>query len=194
VILVHGYGSNGEDLIQLAGMWRPHFPDLAWVSPDAPEPCPGAPGGYQWWGLMGGGDRTAGIRTAAPVLDAFIDEELERHGLSEDRLVLIGFSQGTMMSLFVAPRRERQLAGVIGYSGRLIDPDSLPREMRSKPPILLVHGDADPMVPVASTTQAQETLVGLGFPVAMHISPGVGHSIDQQGLTLGGQFLATVLR
>lgn len=192
VILVHGYGSNGDDLIGLVPFWRQAFPDAAWVSPNAPEPLPGMPGCYQWWDIANRSDRAAGVRQAAPVLDAFIDQELERHGLTEADLVLVGFSQGTMMSLFVAPRRERPLAGVIGYSGRLLAPESLAAEVKSRPPIFLAHGEADPMVPVSSTIEAADVLTREGFEVMVHTSPGVGHSIDPPGLQLGGQFLMRV--
>ena len=140
VILVHGYGSNGEDLIGLVPYWREAFPNASWVSPNAPEPLPGMPGCYQWWDIANRGDRTAGVRQAAPVLDAFIDQELARQGLEERQLALVGFSQGTMMSLFVAPRRARQIAGVVGYSGRLLAADSLAAEVKTRPPIFLAHG------------------------------------------------------
>ena len=190
VILAHGYGSNGEDLIGLAPFWRDALPDTAFISPNAPQPCPGAPGGYQWWPI-GGGDRLAGVREAAPVLDAFIDAELARHGLTEDRLALVGFSQGTMMALHVAPRRARQLAGLVGYSGAMID--TAAAEIRTRPPVLLVHGDADPMVPFAAFERTEAALRTLGFDLTTHVSPGLGHSIDAPGLQLGGAFLARVL-
>ena len=190
VILVHGYGSNGEDLIGLVPHWRDALPDTVFISPTAPQPCRDSPGGFQWWPVWGG-DRLAGVRGAAPVLDDFIDAELAAHGLTEDRLALVGFSQGTMMSLHVAPRRKRQLAGVVGYSGMLIDAE--PDEIRTRPPILLVHGDADPMVPVAAFHRAEAALKDLGFDLATHVSPGLGHSIDLPGLKLGGAFLSKVL-
>ncbi|MDQ2861525.1 MAG: dienelactone hydrolase family protein [Pseudomonadota bacterium] len=193
VILLHGYGSNGADLIGLVPYWRDALPNTAFVSPNAPEPCPGAPGGYQWWGLSSF-DAQAGARRAAPALGAFIDAELARHGLGEDRLALVGFSQGTMMALHVGPRRARALAGIVGYSGMLADGAELAVELRSKPPILLVHGDADAMIPIAAFHQARSALTRLGFTVESHVSPGLGHSIDDAGLDLGGRFLARVLK
>jgi len=195
VILLHGYGSNGDDLISLAPYWREALPTTAFVSPNAPEPCPGAPGGYQWWGLtsLGPSARAEGAARAAPVLDAFIDAELVRHGLSEAQLALVGFSQGTMMALQVGPRRRRPLAGIVGYSGMLADEASLAAPGATRPPVLLVHGDADPMIPIAAFHHAEAALVRNGFEVEGHISPGLGHSIDPTGLQLGGQFLARAL-
>jgi phospholipase/carboxylesterase len=193
VILLHGYGSNGEDLIGLAPHWRTALPTTAFVSPNAPQPCPGAPGGYQWWALHGGGDRAAGANQAAPILNAFIDAELARYGLTEANLALVGFSQGTMMALHVGPRRPRQLAGIVGYSGMLADEIGLAAPGLTHPPILLVHGDADPMIPVAAFHQAKAALTRNGFAVEDHVSPGLGHSIDMAGLQLGGQFLKRVL-
>ena len=195
VILLHGYGSNGEDLISLAPYWSQALPHTAFVSPNAPQHCPGAPGGYQWWPLTDFSPqaRANGARQAAPVVNAFLDGALAHYGLTEDRLALVGFSQGTMMALQVAPRRERQLAGVVGYSGMLADPGAPVAELRTRPPMLLIHGDADPMVPVNALHQAQATLTPLGFDVATHVSPGLGHSIDEAGLRLGEQFLKRVL-
>jgi len=195
VILLHGYGSNGDDLIGLVPYWRSALPDTVFLSPNAPQPCPGVPGGRQWWPLTSFSPeaRAAGVREAAPALNAYIDGQLAAFGLTEDRLALVGFSQGTMVALHVAPRRERRLAGVVGYSGMLADPNHLAAELRSKPPVLLVHGDADPTVPVAALQHAVAALEPLGFDVAAHVSRGLGHSIDEAGLRLGAQFLSRVL-
>lgn len=194
VILLHGYGSNGDDLIGLVPYWRDALPETVFLSPDAPQPCPGVPGGRQWWPLTSFSPeaRAAGVREPAAALNAYIDAQLAAHGLAEDRLALVGFSQGTMVALHVGPRRER-LAGIVGYSGMLADPQALATELRSRPPVLLVHGDADPTVPVAALGQARAALEPLGFEVAAHVSPGLGHSIDEPGLRLGGAFLSRVL-
>jgi phospholipase/carboxylesterase len=195
VILLHGYGSNGDDLIGLVPYWRAALPDTVFLSPHAPQPCPGVPDGRQWWPLTSftSEARAAGVREPAAALNAYIDAQLAAYGLAEDRLALVGFSQGAMVALHVGPRRERRLAGVIGYSGMLADPDRLAVELRSTPPVLLVHGDADPTVPVTALPQAKAALEALGFEVATHISRGLGHSIDEAGLRLGGQFLGRVL-
>jgi phospholipase/carboxylesterase len=192
VILTHGYGSNGEDLIGLVPHWREALPNTAFVSPNAPEVCPWAPGGYQWWGFGEGRDRTAGLKQAAPILDAFIDQELARLELQEARLALVGFSQGTMMALHVGPRRARRIAGIVGLSGARIEaaPDD---PVKTRPPVLLVHGDEDPMVRIDSFERARDSLVADGFEVETHVSPGLGHGVDLAGVTLGRRFLSKVL-
>ncbi len=194
VILLHGYGSNGDDLISLAPYWRDALPDTAFVAPNAPEICPGAPGGYQWWGItsLDPTARASGAARAAPVLNAFIDAELARTGLTEADLALVGFSQGTMMALHVGPTRSTTLAGIVGYSGMLADASALMASI-TKPPILLVHGDADPMIPVTAFHQAKAALDAAGFAVESHVSRGLAHSIDMPGLNLGGAFLKRVL-
>jgi len=136
----------------------------------------------------------AGVKAAAPILDAFIDAELERHGLTDDRLALVGFSQGTMMSLYVAPRRAAPIAGVVGYSGALVGADRLAQEVRSKPPVLLVHGDADEIVPFQAMAAAAQGLRAAGLAVETVARPGLPHSIDDVGLTRGGTFLAERLQ
>ena len=195
VILIHGYGSNGDDLIGLVPYWTQHLPDALWVSPNAPERLPGAPNGYQWWALqtMSPQERAAGAKRAGPILDAFIDEQLERHGLTEADLALVGFSQGTMMALHVGPRRERQIAGILGFSGMLTDEVSLEAEGRTKPPVLLIHGDMDPVLPIQAFHHAKLHLEKQGYDLQTHVCRGMGHSIDAAGLKLGLEFLKKVL-
>jgi phospholipase/carboxylesterase len=195
VVLLHGYGSNGDDLIGLAPYWRQSLPDTVFLAPNAPEICPGAPGGYQWWSLtdMGRESRATGVRQAAPLVNAFIDMHRAAYDLPNRKVALVGFSQGTMMALHVAPRRPEVLAGVVGYSGMLADAEALQAEVKTRPHLLLVHGDADPMVPFAAMGQAEAAFRGLGFEVEAQASPGLGHSIDEMGLRLGGAFLARVL-
>jgi phospholipase/carboxylesterase len=195
VILLHGLGADGNDLIGLAPHWASLLPDAEFLSPNAPFPCEMAPYGYQWISIRDPSPeaRLAGARAAGAILDAFIDEELQNRGLTEAELALVGFSQGTMMSLFVGPRRERPLAGIVGYSGRLIAPQLLAGEIRSRPPILLVHGTDDPMVPYDSMAEAELALRNAGVSVETLTCPGVGHGIDESALQRGGEFLHRVL-
>jgi phospholipase/carboxylesterase len=195
VIFLHGYGSNGEDLIGLVPSWRGALPHTAFVAPNAPQAVPGLFDAYQWWPITSQ-DRTAaahGVARAAPVLDAFIDAELARHGLTEANLALVGFSQGTMVALRVGPRRPRTLAGIVAYSGSLADETVLADPTITRPPILLVHGTADTMIPVAAFHHAKLALSRYRIPVETHLSQGTAHTIDIAGLQLGGAFLTRVL-
>lgn len=135
----------------------------------------------------------AGARAAAGLLDGFLDDLLRARGLEDDRLALVGFSQGTMMALHVAPRRQRSLAGVLGFSGALLAPDLLPTEIVSRPPVLLLHGDSDQVVPFAELGRAEAALKAAGVPVTAHALPGLGHAIDERGLELGSRFLVDIL-
>ena len=195
VILLHGLGADGNDLIGLVPYWARLLPDAEFLSPNAPFPCDMAPYAYQWFSSQ---DRSpeavlGGVRAAAPILDAFIDEALEERGLGSSDLALVGFSQGTMMSLFVGLRRAEPVAGIVGFSGRLLAPELLASEVRSRPPILLIHGTEDPVVPHSSLAAAENELKAAGVPVETVSSVGIGHSIDHQGLRRGGQFLKNVL-
>jgi phospholipase/carboxylesterase len=192
VVLLHGVGADGDDLIGLAPALAPFLPDAAFVAPNAPGPCDMAPFGYQWFSLQ---DRAAaallrGVQAAAPVLDAFLDDELERHGLDSRQLALVGFSQGTMMSLYVAPRRAAAIAAVVGFSGALIGGGTLAREAVSRPPVFLIHGDADQVVPVGALSAAVAALQAAGLPVRSEVRPGLPPAIDPEGIALGGAFLA----
>ncbi|MDB5683370.1 MAG: phospholipase [Sphingomonas bacterium] len=195
VILLHGYGSNGADLLSLAPRWRRALPDALFLAPNAPERCPGAPGGHQWWDLrtLSRADVAAGVARATPVLDAYIDAQLAAHGLGEDKLLLVGFSQGTMMALHAGPRRARQIAGIIAYSGALADAADLAHPGRTRPPILLIHGAADSVVPVSAFHQAQAELARLGFPLECHLTPGLDHGVDDAGIRAGERFALRVL-
>ena len=192
IVLLHGYGSDGNDLIGLAPHWAPMMPDAEFVAPHAPYPCEMAPFGHQWFSLSDDSPtaRLAGVRAAATLLDAFLDGALKARGLDDSQMAMVGFSQGTMMSLFVAPRRAVAPAAVVGYSGALIGPEELAKEIRVRPPILLVHGDADPVVPHSELAWARKALSELGVPVTVETRPRLAHSIDERGLMLGGRFLA----
>lgn len=192
VVLLHGYGADGRDLLGLAPYWARALPHAEFVAPDAPFPCEMSAAGFQWFSFE---DRSpemllAGTQAAAGALDGFLDELLRARALGDDRLALVGFSQGTMMALHVAPRRRHCIGGVVGFSGALLAPDRLPREVQSRPPVLLIHGDADPVVPFASLAAAVAGLEAAGIEVTAKALPGLGHGIDERGLAEGGRFLA----
>ena len=193
VILLHGYGADGNDLFGLSGPLSQHLPDTAFRSPNAPERCRVNPMGYQWFPIswLDGcpeSEMEAGFRRSANLLDRYITEAMTEERVSPARTALVGFSQGTMMSLHVAPRRAEPLAGIVGFSGRLHG-DDLKAEAISKPPVLLIHGDQDEMIPVAALDDARNGLADAGIPVQWHISRGIGHGIAPDGLGLALAFL-----
>ena len=195
VVLLHGFGSDGNDLIGLAPHWAAVLPDTEFVSPNAPFPCEMGGFGHQWFSF---GDRDpqailAGTKAAANILNAFLDEALASRGLTDRELALVGFSQGTMMALYVALRRPQAVAAVVGYSGALVGAETLAAEIQSRPPVLLVHGDQDQVIPPEALMVSVQGLGGLSVPVEFHLSRGIGHGIDGDGLALGGSFLAKAL-
>jgi phospholipase/carboxylesterase len=197
VVFLHGYGADGNDLIEIGRAWQGLLPNAAFVSPHAPRPCGQAPTGREWFPLTfrDPGERWAGVNSAAPILESFLDAELARHRLPPSALALVGFSQGTMMSLHVGLRRQVPPAAIVGYSGMLVTPEGVEPEqfaaqIRSRPPVLLVHGDRDDLIPVQALFHAAQSLAALDVPTEWHISSGVGHGIDQEGLRQGGEFLA----
>jgi phospholipase/carboxylesterase len=194
VVLCHGYGADGNDLIGLAPHWQRELPTVAFVAPNAPERCAGAPTGYQWFGIsrLDPTEMRKGVESAADLLNAFLDAELARLELPGDRLALVGFSQGTMMSLHVGLRRLVKPACIVGFSGSLAG--EAPKAGPDTPPVLLIHGDADPMIPVQALFASAGSLGAQDVAVQWHISPGLGHSIDETGLMLGGNFIAMALR
>jgi len=194
VVLLHGYGADGNDLIGLAPHWQRMLPTVAFVAPNAPEPCAGAPMGYQWFPIARLDPKEAqrGVESAAQGLNAFLDAELKRLELGNDRLALVGFSQGTMMALHVGLSRPAKPACIVGFSGMLAG--TPPKLEQDAPPILLVHGDADQMIPPGAIFDAATRLGRAGANVQWHISPGVGHSIDEAGLALAGLHLTMAFR
>jgi phospholipase/carboxylesterase len=198
VVFLHGYGADGNDLIEIGRAWAGLLPDAAFVSPHAPHPCGQAPVGREWFPLTfrDPNERWTGVNSAAPVLNAFLNAELTRLQLPPSALALVGFSQGTMMALHVGLRRA--VAAIVGYSGMLVvpenvDPESFAAEIVSRPPVLLVHGEQDDLIPVQALFHAAQGLAALNVPTEWHISPGIGHGIDQEGMRQGGAFLARAL-
>lgn len=193
VVLLHGYGANGEDLIGLADAWRSILPGVVFVAPDAPEPLPGAgPGARQWFALtfQDPGELWRGVNLAGPRLDRFIDAELTRYRLPASRMALVGFSQGAMMALHVGLRRTDGPAAIIGYSGLIAGPEHLTSGIKSRPAVQLIHGELDDLIPVDALHMSREVLAAAEIPVEWHVRPGTGHGIDPTGLALGGNFLA----
>jgi phospholipase/carboxylesterase len=191
VLLLHGFGSSGTDMISLAPSWQDALPDALFLAPHAPQRCSMMGAGYQWWGLSGFAPSAlaAGASSAAPAIDALIDRKLDQYGLTEADLALVGFSQGTMMALQVGLRRPRPVAAVVGYSGMLTGTYGLARDDTPKPPVLLVHGTTDPVVPIAALHMSESQLKRIGVDVTTHISPGVAHVVDPAGLRLGRDFI-----
>ncbi|GAB1478337.1 alpha/beta fold hydrolase [Paracoccaceae bacterium] len=193
VVFLHGYGADGADLLGLADPLAPHLPDTVFVAPDAPEPCAGNPMGRQWFGIpwMDGTpeeEARAGVARSAEDINAFLDARLAAEGLGPEALALVGFSQGAMMSLHVAPRREAAVGAVVAISGRLLAPELL-GEVKTRPPVMLIHGDRDPVVPFAEMDLAAEALAAAGFDVYGHIMEGTPHGIAPDGLSVTMQFL-----
>lgn len=194
VFLLHGLGADGNDLIDLAPYWGNAVPDALFISPHAPEKHDGAPFGRQWFSLS---DRTpanrlAGVKMARPVLEAAITEECAAAGLPESAVVLMGFSQGAMTALYTGLRRAVEPAGIMAYSGMLIAPELLEAEIVGRPPVLLVHGEADEVVPAVASHQAEAALRALNVPVEATYSERLPHGIDDAGLAAGTLFLQRV--
>lgn len=194
VIFLHGYGADGADLLGLADPLAPHLPGTTFLSPDAPEPCVGSPFGRQWFPIpwLDGSSEAAAAQSldqSSRDLNHFIDAAMAAEGVGPEATALVGFSQGTMMALHVAMRRATALAAVVGFSGRLLHPERLATEITARPPVLLIHGDADPVVPYADLARAEAGLKAAGVPVQTHTSRGTAHGIAPDGLAQALQFL-----
>jgi len=194
VVLLHGYGDSGQGLISLAPHWQAEMPDTLFLAPNAPHPCEIAPtSGFQWFSLQEYNPQSLlkGTEAAHSILDNYLDKIVEEYGISADKMALVGFSQGTMMSLYTGPRSKEKLAGILGYSGALVGGGGL--KSTQKPPIHLIHGDNDSIVPVAAYHHARDILVKNDFEVSGYTTPGLEHSIDEQGLNSGLNFLLEML-
>jgi phospholipase/carboxylesterase len=195
VVLLHGYGANGDDLIALGEAWRGMLPGAAFAAPNAPQAIPGMYGALQWFALTmrDPSEYWRGVEAARPALDRFLDAELARYRLAPSRLVLVGFSQGTMMALHVGLRRAASPAGIVAYSGLLAGPEHL-GATTARPPVLMIHGEADDLIPVEALHAGREALAAAGVPVEWHVRPGLGHGIDAEGQWMAAHFIAQVLR
>ena len=195
VVFVHGYGADGNDLIELGRHFARDMPDIAFVAPHAPEPCAMSPGGRQWFPLTmrDPAEVPRGVARAAPALDAFLSQELGRMRLPASALALVGFSQGTMMALDVGLSRRPAIAAIVGFSGLLARPDTLAAVPRPSPPVVLVHGDQDDVLPVEYLPMACGALAAAEIPVEWHIAPGLSHGIDDNGLAIAASVLRRAL-
>ena len=198
VVFLHGYGADGADLLSLVDALAPHLPDTAFVAPDAAERIPGAPFGLQWFAIprfdgSSLAEADAGLNRSTADLDGFLDQRLSYEKIAPEALALIGFSQGAMMALHVAPRRAETMAAVIAISGQLLHPERLAAEAKAKPPVLVMHGDEDAVVPFPEMTAACNALVAAGFDTYGHVMEGSGHGIAQDGLVNALAFLKKTL-
>lgn len=194
VVFVHGYGADGADLLGLADPLSEHLPDTVFYSPDAPERCNGTAFGRQWFPIpwLDGSSEIAaaqGLAAASADFNAFLDQRLAEEGLTPAALALVGFSQGAMVCLDVAPRRPVPVAGIVAISGRLLRPEALEADALVKPPVLLIHGDQDPVVPFEDMGLAGDALVAAGFETYGHVMHGAGHGIAPDGLSAALAFL-----
>lgn len=197
VILLHGLGADGQDLIGLAPLWQDAAPTAMFLSPDAPQPCDMAPFGKQWFSLQDRDPKAilAGVGMAAPGLNQFIDDNLEKYNLEDKDVVVMGFSQGAMMSLYTIPRRQNACAGIMAYSGALVDDGALARGETTQPPVLVVHGEDDPIVSFDAFKMTKDGLNDAGFSdVEAHGLQDLMHGIDERGVAYGSAFLQKVLK
>ncbi|MDF1846044.1 MAG: dienelactone hydrolase family protein [Parvibaculaceae bacterium] len=191
VVFLHGLGSNGADLMSFADYWAKSMPEVAFSAPSAPTPCPDAPGGFQWIPRLPPGHPLLfpEVENAADELQPILDQELAAAGLTPDRLALVGFSQGTLMTLHAGLRQTVPPAALLGYAGALVGRDRLAEEITCKPPVMLINGDADSIVPASAQAPALEALQAAGIVAAGKIMPGLDHSVNADALILGARFL-----
>jgi phospholipase/carboxylesterase len=193
VMFLHGYGANGDDLLNIGEDWADALPDAVFLSPNAPDACEAYAGGYQWFSIRAidekAFEREKLVETVTPILNAYIDEQLQKWGVPESKLAVAGFSQGAMMAMYTMPRRKTPCAAVIGYSGLLIDAGGLNAPGIVKMPVLAIHGDVDEIVPPKCLAGVQSGFAEAGFNVETIMRPGLGHGIDQFGLIRGVEFI-----
>lgn len=196
VILLHGYGSDGADLIGLAPSWQAILPDAVFISPNAPDMCRQLSFGFQWFEPSFDTDRLArrqeGVASARPVLVEFLNDLWSQTGIAPKQTILAGFSQGAMMALHVGLSLPQKLMGIIAFSGAFLPPEGFGSTPMAKPPVCLVHGDRDEIVDPQHSADADEALKAAGFDVRYHVSAGVGHGIAPDGLAFAGAFIADI--
>ena len=193
LVMLHGVGSNGDDLMGLAPLLADGLPNTAFHAPNAPHDFEEGMSGYQWYSRSSLQSRVSGVVAAAPILDRYVDELAETYDLAPAHCALLGFSQGCIVALHAAPRRAEAVAGVVGLSGALITADALPAEIASRPPVLLMHGEEDVVLPADGTRRAGEALAALGVPVETHVLPNLGHAVDRRVVDLAVLFLQRAL-
>lgn len=193
VVLLHGYGSDGNDLIGLAQIWAPLFQDALFVSPNAPAACAINPAGYEWFALdldrSAAARRAEGATQASPVVAQFLEDLWRQTGVTPGQTVLAGFSQGAMMALHTGLGLPQRLAGILAFSGALLPPANFPQPPALRPPVALIHGEFDPVVEPNESRSAEARLAEAGYDVSLHISPGIGHSISNDGLEAASTFM-----
>ncbi len=191
VIMLHGVGADGNDLISLAPMMARQLPNATFIAPNAPFPCDMAPMGYQWFSLQNRDEAALeeGVKTVAPILNNYIDTQMKLHAVSAAQTAILGFSQGTMTALYTILRRKTGMAAIVGFSGAMVAAAKLPREIKSVTPVCLIHGDADLVVPYAAMAIAQRSLIAAKVPVETHTCHNLGHGIDQQGIEIATNFM-----
>ena len=191
IVFCHGYGADGKDLINIGNYWQRFLPDFYFTSPNAPNICSVNPSGFEWFNLMNPDIKNVDLELESSVLQLtkFIDAKLKDLSLDYSKLFLVGFSQGTMMSLHYALTNPNKIAGVIGYSGKIYDPSILANNIKSRPPIFLMHGDDDNIVPLEDMMEAKNFLTKNKVDLKTKIFKGCGHSIPTQGLSLGLEFI-----
>lgn len=195
VILLHGVGSNGAGLAPLADAWRHELPNVDFASPDAPFAFDRGPG-RQWFSISGvtEANRPERVAAARAAFDQTLHDIIASHGLTDapERVALVGFSQGSIMALDALASGRWPVAGIVAFSGRLASP--LPLTPVKTTPALLIHGDADPIMPVGESERAAAALNTLGVDATVHVLPGVGHTVSFEGASLAGLFLGNVFK
>ncbi len=193
-VMLHGFGADGADMIDVAAEMANYLPRTHFVAPNGPEYCLTAPGFFQWYGAEGGSEAAdVAVEHLAPRINRYCDMQLERLGLTNENLIMMGFSQGGGVMLETALRRESPCAAVLIYTGSLRNADRLDEVVKSRPPIMMIHGDEDDVVPPARVTEAVMALGEKDVLCAHHFCIGLGHSLNEEGAMMGAMFAADAL-